>query len=76
MSKKNVEKMIQICDMITQQILILGLKMIKQDQTKISRDLISGKVRLCRPNMTGDMIKNVKTEIFKKFQILHFCSIN
>ena len=26
--------------------------------------------------MTGDMIKNVKTVIFKKCHILHFCSIN
>ena len=62
--------------MIAQQILILGLKMIKQGLNKISRALIWDKVHLCRPNMTGDMIKNVKTVIFKKCHILHFCSIN
>ena len=50
--------------------------MIKQGQNKISRALIWDKVHLCRPNMTGDMIKNVKTVIFKKCHILHFCSIN
>ena len=58
--------------MIAQQILILVLKMIKQGQNKISRALIWDKVHLCRPNMTGDMIKNVKMVIFKKCQILHF----
>ena len=68
--------MIQLFDIIAQQILILGLKMIKQGQNKISRALIWDKVHLCRPNMTGDMIKNVKTVIFKKCHILHFCSIN
>ena len=62
--------MIQLLDMISQQILILGLKMIKQGQNKISRALIWGKVHLCRPNMTGDMIKNVKTVIFKKCQFM------
>ena len=66
----------QLLDMIVQQILILGLKTIKQGQNKISRALIWGKVCLCRPNMTGDMIKNVKTVIFKKCHILQFCSIN
>ena len=50
--------------------------MIKQGQNKIFRALIWDKVHLCRPNMTGDMIKNVKTVIFKKCHILHFCSIN
>ena len=34
------KKMIQILDIIAQQILILGLKMIKQGQNKISRALI------------------------------------
>ena len=68
--------MIQLLDMIAQQILILGLEMITQGQNKISRALIWGKVHLCRPNMTRDMIKNVKMAIFKKFQILRFCSIN
>ena len=70
MSKKNVHKMIQILEMIAQQILIMGLKMIKQGQNKISRALIWDKVRLCRPNMTRDMIKNVKTVIFKKCQFM------
>ena len=49
-----------------------GAKMIKQGQNNISRALIWDKVRLCRPNMTRDMIKNVKTVIFKKCSILHF----
>ena len=44
--------------------------MIKQGQNKISRALIWDKVHLCRPNMTGDMIKNVKTVIFKKCQFM------
>ena len=34
------KKMIQLLDIIAQQILILGLKMIKQGQNKISRALI------------------------------------
>ena len=50
--------------------MILELKMIKQGQNKISRALIWDKVRLCRPNMTRDMIKNVKTVIFKKCQFM------
>ena len=70
--KKNVHKMVQLLDMIAQQIFILELKMIKQGQNKIFWALIWGKVGLCRPNMTGDMIKNVKMVIFKKCQILHF----
>ena len=70
------KKTIHFLDIIAQQILILGLKMIIQGQNNISRALIWGKVCLCRPNMTGDMIKNVKTVIFKKCHILHFCSIN
>ena len=74
--KGESKKRWQLLDMIAQQILILGLKMIKQGQNKISRALIWDKVHLCRPNMTGDMIKNVKTVIFKKCHILHFCSIN
>ena len=50
----------------------------KNDKTrsKMSRALIWDKIHLCRPNMTGDMIKNVKTVIFKKCHILQFCSIN
>ena len=62
--------MIQLLDIIAQQILILELKMIKQGQNKISRALICDKVPLCRPNMTRDMIKNVKTVIFKKCQFM------
>ena len=58
--------------MIGQQILIVRLKMIKQGHNKIFKALIGDKERLCRPNMTGDMIKNVKTVIFKKCHILHF----
>ena len=73
--KPEGKKTIQILDMIAQQILILELKMIKQGQNKISRALIWGKVGLCRLNMTRDMIKNVKTVIFKKCQILHFLAI-
>ena len=38
----------------------------------MSRALIWGKVGHCRPNMAGDMMKNVKMGIFKKCQILHF----
>ena len=63
--KGESKKRWQLLDMIAQQILILGLKMIKQGQNKISRALIWDKVHLCRPNMTGDMIKNVKTMIFR-----------
>ena len=59
-SKDWVKKMIQILDIIAQQILTLGLKRIKQGQYKISRALISGKLGLCRPNMTRDMIKKKK----------------
>ena len=38
----------------------------------MSRALIWGTVGYCKPNITGDMIKNVKMVIFKKCQILHF----
>ena len=85
MSKKNVHKMVQLLDMIAQQILILGLKMIKQGQNKISRALIWGKVGLCRPKMTRDMIKKKKQgfsknvnlcyKIARKCKIWHFLKI-
>ena len=78
MSKKNVHKMIQSLDMIAQQILIMGLKMIKQGQNKISRALIWDKVRLCRPNMTRDMIKKKKqgfSFMLQKCKIWHFLKI-
>ena len=42
--------------------------MIKQGQNKISRALIWGKVGLCRPNMTRDMIKK-KKQGFSKMSI-------
>ena len=42
--------------------------MIKQGQNKISRALIWGKVGLCRPNMTRDMIKR-KKQGFSKMSI-------
>ena len=57
MGKKNVHKIIQSLDMIAQQILIMGLKIIKQGPSKISRALIWDKVSLCMPNITRDMIK-------------------
>ena len=44
--------------------------MIKQGQNKIFRALIWGKVGLCRPKMTRDMIKKKKTGIFKKSQFM------
>ena len=44
--------------------------MIKQGQNKIFRALIWGKVGLCRPNMTRDMIKKKKTGIFKKYHFM------
>ena len=58
--------MTHILDMIAQQILILELKMMKQGQNKISWALIWGKVRLCRPNMTRDMIKKKKQGFSEK----------
>ena len=77
--------MIQILDIIAQQILILGLKMIKQGQNKIFRALIWGKVGLCRPKMTRDMIKKKKQgfsknvnlcyKIARKCKIWHFLKI-
>ena len=71
MGKKNVHKMVQLLDMIAQQILILGLKMIKQGQNKISRALIWDKVGLCRPNMTRDMIKKKKPGFSKKVNLCY-----
>ena len=78
MGKKNVDKMVQLLDMIAQQILILGLKMIKQGQNKISRALFWDRVALCRPNMTRDMIKKKKLRfsfMLQKWKIWHFLKI-
>ena len=63
--------MIHFLDMIAQQILILELKMIKQGQNKISRALIWGKVGLCRPKMTRDMIKKKKQGFSKKVNLCY-----
>ena len=59
--------------------------MIKQGQYKISRALIWGKVGLCRPKMTRDMIKKKKQgfsknvnlcyKIARKCKIWHFLKI-
>ena len=70
--------MIQLSNIIAQQMLILGLNMIKQGQKKISRPLIWGKVHLCRPNMTRDMIKKKKqgfSFMLQKCKIWHFLKI-
>ena len=63
--------MIQIVDIIAQQILTLGLKMIKLGQYKISRALIWGKVGLCRPNMTRDMMKKKKQGFSKNVNLCY-----
>ena len=52
--------------------------MIKQGQNKIFRALIWDKVRLCRPNMTRDMIKKKKqgfSFMLQKCKIWHFLKI-
>ena len=70
--------MIQLLDVIALQILILGLKMITSGQNKISRALIWCKVRLCRPNITRDMIKKKKqgfSFMLQKCKIWHFLKI-
>ena len=83
--KTEQKKPTHFLDMIAQQILILELKMIKQGQNKISRALIWGKVGLCRPKMTRDMIKKKKQgfsknvnlcyKIARKCKIWHFLKI-
>ena len=65
------KKTTHFLDMIAQQILILELKMIKQGQNKISRALIWGKVGLCRPNMTRDMIKKKKQGFSKNVNLCY-----
>ena len=45
--------------------------MIKQGQNKISRALIWGKVGLCRPKMTRDMIKKKKQGFSKKVNLCY-----
>ena len=69
--KTEQKKTTHFLDMIAQQILILELKMIKQGQNKISRALIWGKVGLCRPKMTRDMIKKKKQGFSKKVNLCY-----
>ena len=68
--------MIHIFGFISQKISILALKVIKEGQSEMFRGLIWGIVRLCRSNITGDIIKNVQNWFLIKCQFWMFLMIS